>query len=343
MLSILTRPMFMLFRYMLSFHSRLAITNNVLDYYDASVNNIGMSPSELKREAEYEDRLVAQMKKYHIFEGLNPDKLTTIINKDVAPAHIEKSLLYSESTGHLQAKQYMKDRLAHKHGENKPTVLFTSTMKKVNAPTFVNLFDVEPTSSEQTEVINASRNVLQRFCIAYKADRHVDLPNAAKHEMVSVPISMFHTDNTMRDGNKADLVKYILESANVHPCQSIPFIDPTLSHHVIDGMAYVYRVRTQGLKTFEDFVNEYCKGIFKLPSINIDVAMDRYEGPSIKDGTRKIRASKHTKGKKKYKNKAVQKVISSEVPLPQGDDLKSFLCISENKIGLQQLLGKALI
>ena len=43
---------------MLSFHSRLAITNNVLDYYD-----IGISPSELKSEAEYEDRLVAQMKK----------------------------------------------------------------------------------------------------------------------------------------------------------------------------------------------------------------------------------------------------------------------------------------
>ena len=47
------------------------------------------------------------------------------------------------------------------------------------------------------------------------------------------------------------------------------------------------------------------KGIFKLPSINIDVVMDRYEGPSIKDGTRKIRASKKSKGKNKYKNKAV--------------------------------------
>ena len=54
------------------------------------------------------------MNKYHIFEGLNPEKLTTIINKDVAPAHTEESLLYSESKGRAQAKQYMKDRLAHK-------------------------------------------------------------------------------------------------------------------------------------------------------------------------------------------------------------------------------------
>ena len=78
------------------------------------------------------------MEKSHIFEGLNPEKLTNIINKNVAPAHIEESLLYSESKGRAQAKQYMKDRLAHKNGQNKPTVLSTTTMKKVNAPTFVN-------------------------------------------------------------------------------------------------------------------------------------------------------------------------------------------------------------
>ena len=57
----------------------------------------------------------------------------------------------------------------------------------------------------------------------------------------------------------------------------------------------------------------------------------------------KNQSFKKSKGIKKYKNKAVQKVISAEVPLPQGDDFKSFLGISENKIGLQLLLGKALI
>ena len=86
----------MLFRYMLSFHSQLAITSNVLDYYGVTQNDIGTNPSELKCEAEYEERLIAQMNKYHIFEGLNPEKLTTIINKDVAPAHIEESLLHIE-------------------------------------------------------------------------------------------------------------------------------------------------------------------------------------------------------------------------------------------------------
>ena len=59
----------------------------------------------------------------------------------------------------------------------------------------------------------------------------------------------------------------------------------------------VYRVKTQELKAFGDIVNEYCKGIFKLLSINFGVIMDSYEWPSIKDGTRKIRASKNLKEK----------------------------------------------
>ena len=48
-----------------------------------------------------------------MFEKINPEKLTTIINKDIAPAHIEEKLLYNESKGCEQAKQYMKVRLAH--------------------------------------------------------------------------------------------------------------------------------------------------------------------------------------------------------------------------------------
>ena len=34
-------------------------------------------------------------------------------------------------------------------------------------------------------------------------------------------------------------------------------------------MAHVYRVRTQGSKTFGEFANEYWKDIYKLPSINV--------------------------------------------------------------------------
>ena len=105
---------------MLSFHSRSSITANVLDYYNVPQSDVDMSPSEWKREAEYEDLLVAQMEKYHLFEGQNPDKLTTLINKDVASADIEYSLLNSESLGIQEAKQFIGDRLCVAEGATSP-------------------------------------------------------------------------------------------------------------------------------------------------------------------------------------------------------------------------------
>ena len=71
--------------------------------------------------------------------------------------------------------------------------------------------------------------------------------------------------------------------------------------------------------------------------------LDRYDGPSIKDGTRIARAKKKKEGKMKYKVRAVPKVVSPDLNLPQGDEFMSFLSINENKIGLQRLLGNALI
>ncbi|XP_068200369.1 uncharacterized protein [Palaemon carinicauda] len=96
-------------KWMLSFHARSTITTNACDYYNVSQNENDLTPSELKLEARYEDKLVEQMLKYNLFEGRNPDKLTTIINKDVAPPQIEESLLESESKGQEEVKRFMKE------------------------------------------------------------------------------------------------------------------------------------------------------------------------------------------------------------------------------------------
>ncbi|XP_068250677.1 uncharacterized protein [Palaemon carinicauda] len=332
-------------KWMLSFHARSTITTNACDYYNVSQNENDLTPSELKLEARYEDKLVEQMLKYNLFEGRNPDKLTTIINKDVAPPHIEESLLESESKGQEEVKRFMKERLVRAIGQSKPSVLFSAAMKKMKSPTFSNLFEVDQTGSQQNKVVNANRGVLQRLCVAYEAGRPVDLQHIAKHEMMSVPIALFYTDKTMRKGNKSDLVNNICETAKVQPSQIVPQIDPTSSQHVVDGMAYVYRVSTKSISTFGEFATEYCKGVYKFPSTRIDIVMDRYDGTSIKDDTRSASASKSKdkQGKRKQKCKAVPKIISPEVNLPQGDNFKSFLSINDNKIALQQLLGYTLI
>ncbi|XP_068240057.1 uncharacterized protein [Palaemon carinicauda] len=134
-------------KWMLSFHARSTITTNACDYYNVSQNENDLTPSELKLEARYEDKLVEQMLKYNLFEGRNPDKLTTIINKDVAPPHIEESLLESESKGQEEVKRFMKERLVRAIGQSKPSVLFSAAMKKMKSPTFSNLFEVDQTGS----------------------------------------------------------------------------------------------------------------------------------------------------------------------------------------------------
>ena len=77
-------------------------------------------------------------------------------------------------------------------------------MSEVNAPTFANLFDVEKQpGTQQQRVVTANRKVLQRIVTALQADRPVDLKAVARHEIMSVPLSIFNTDKTMRTGTKS--------------------------------------------------------------------------------------------------------------------------------------------
>ena len=57
------------------------ITENIFEYYGVSQINGKMSPSKLKRDVDYEDKLMAQMTKHHLFDGKSQGKLTAIIIK----------------------------------------------------------------------------------------------------------------------------------------------------------------------------------------------------------------------------------------------------------------------
>ena len=107
-------------------------------------------------------------------------------------------------------------------------------------------------------------------------------------------------------------------------------------------MAPVYRILLEGLSTFETYVNRYCQSIFKLPGCRIDIVMDRYDALSTKDQKRTVRAEQLKKGHKRtLVNEIVPKAISHDVGLPQGDLLKIFLTVDENKSPLQQMIGGA--
>ena len=77
--------------------------------------------------------------------------------------------------------------------------------------------------------------------------------------------------------------------------------------------------------------------LLHVPSETIHSCGDRYYQTSTKDGCR----TKKSKGKKRL---AVEKVISSETPLPKTDkQLKDTLSIKANKTAFQRLFGERML
>lgn len=89
---------------------------------------------------------------------------------------------------------------------HKPLILgkFFALSKKRFVPSPANghnLFDVETSITMQVkQVKKMNRQVLQRFVMAYQAGRPVDLVKSAKHEVLSIPISIFNTDSPRCQG-----------------------------------------------------------------------------------------------------------------------------------------------
>ena len=97
----------------------------------------------------------------------------------------------------------------------------------------------------------------------------------------------------------------------------------------------VQSIKTQGMKSFGDYADEFVKTVLRKGSncCRIDIVFDRYRDHSIKSGTRKRR----TKG-----FLPVRRVIENRVvPLPS--NFGNFLSLPENKKDLAALLAKELI
>ena len=114
---------------MLSLQSGSAITANVCDFFGVYQNGDELNQSELTRETEYENNLISEMKKYHLFDDQTPESLTTIIEKNVAPSIIEDAMLNCGAKGADQAKQFMKKRFVRER-EGKPIIPFSATISK---------------------------------------------------------------------------------------------------------------------------------------------------------------------------------------------------------------------
>ena len=243
--------------------------------------------------------------------------------------------------GHSKLLTFVKNRFLVKEGKDQPDVAFTATMSRTNPKTFANLFDVSTDiSGKPGDTLKGNRKILQRVAAAYEAGQPVDLKEVVKSESLSVPLSIFNTDRTMRGGNKSDFAHKLRSEVGLERTNAIPLHDASDSKYVIDGMALAYKIFTKNLRTFGDYLRVYCAKVYSFPSKYLDVHFDRYECPTPKGQTQEGR--KKGKGpKNKFKKKAVEKVFDIETELPT--DMDAFYKIEQNKIRLQQQLGEDLI
>ena len=142
----------------------------------------------------------------------------------------------------------------------------------------------------------------------------------------------------MRTGQKSDLVGCILEYTEEKE-DDMPPVPPYDSLHVVDVMAHVHLLKLNHprLKTYGDLADDLSDKLLRVPSETIHSCGDRYYQTSTKDGCR----TKRSKGKERL---AVEKVISSETPLPKTDQqLKNTLSIKANKTAFQKLFGERML
>ena len=87
------------------------------------------------------------------------------------------------------------------------------------AQTFPSLYEVVQPSKGKQNSIKVDRNILQRLITAYWAGREVNLENMLQHELMTVPLSLLTTSDSLHSTNKA-VLPHILTQQSANPCNS---------------------------------------------------------------------------------------------------------------------------
>ena len=241
------------------------MSNETKTWYGVHKHSSKIGPRQLKQEEKYESDIFVELQAAGIFDPtVHPGDLYNIMTKDLATAAIEDSLLSAEHLGHTQLEKFISQRFVVPDGEDKPAVAFSSTLTKVKAPTFANLYDVASEKGKKgAEPVSINRSILQRLVTAYEAKRPVNLKEVASHELMHIPISIFETSGKIRSGAKSTMVTQLTCDVGLQHTPLPPHTKES-STLIIDVMARVHAIQLPNkANNFGDladvFVSSDCK------------------------------------------------------------------------------------
>ena len=107
----------------------------------------------------------------------HPGTLQNLVTKDMATEVIQESPLGATVLGQQKVKNFVQDRLIVAEQCYTPDVSIYEPMRNNNGPTFTTLYQVVKHTNDidQTTIMKADINVLQRLITLYEVGRPVDL------------------------------------------------------------------------------------------------------------------------------------------------------------------------
>ena len=173
--------------------------------------------------------------------------LTNLASGVVLPENIATRLLNAEQLGINQYHYFVEQRL------NSNKVSFWSPLKHLNIATFASTLykSARKNVADKGEALGTDRDIFGRLVLAAKV-RQINLKEVLSHEMCNVPLSLAHSDGSLRKCNKSDLLSQL--EAQVKENRTFPTSPSMSTSYIIDGMAQIQKVRTGGTTvcSFED-------------------------------------------------------------------------------------------
>ena len=292
-------------RWFLTSHERTAITTALkqmcdLDDSESQTLHKDCSSGRIKRDEEDVIKLMDPftsefMANPFVFEVQSdtddkPIDLSNFATGVLAPQKVTDRLITAKKIGQDHIDVFIKERLETREKR------FWDPFKQLKIATFASLSKTSTarTAEEKAVSISADRDLFGRLIIAAKS-RAIDLKEVFSYELSSVPFALSHKDGSLRKSEKSVLMSILEERVHVYP--QLPSEGDVPTAVMIDGMAFIQKLRSGGAVNFGDLCMWYYRQLVNAfrRCTRIDVVFDTYRDISIKSGERERRgASSHS-------------------------------------------------
>ena len=216
-----------------------------------------------------------------------PKNLSNFVTGVLAPQTVTDSLITAMKIRRDHINAFTKERLETREKR------FWDPFKQLKIATFT-----ARTAEEKAVSISTYQDLFGRLIIAAKT-RAIELKIVFSHELSSVPFAISHKDGSLRKSEKSVLMSILEERVHVYLQLLVPSEGDVPRAVMIDGMAFIQKLRSGGAVNFGDLCMWYYRQLVSAfrRCKRVDVVFDTYRDISIKSSERERRgASSHSLG-----------------------------------------------